>query len=139
MNFLIMLVLLIAYIIWHYKFRKTPKKSGRGKPMDRAFDSFIELRLYNELTRRGYHVVPQYRCGYYRIDLALPRYRVAIECDGHAFHSSPAQKKRDARRSAYLRRNGWRSVLRFSGSQINKDVSACVNRIEKKLGKNNTW
>nr|WP_144922397.1 DUF559 domain-containing protein [Paenibacillus bovis] len=95
-------------------------------------ESYIERRLYKALQYRGYYVRTQVRCGKYRIDIALPAYRLAIECDGKAYHSSPEQKAHDRRKNAYLRRNGWR-VLRFSGRQINGELSKVLARIEKAL------
>jgi very-short-patch-repair endonuclease len=94
-------------------------------------ESYIEWRLYEALAKKGYKVRTQTRCGPYRIDMTIGR--IAIECDGKAFHSSPEQKKYDKRRSSYLYRNGYRSVLRFTGSEINRNVWSCVSQIEKKL------
>lgn len=95
-------------------------------------ESPIEWRLYNALARRGYKVYTQTRCGPYYIDITIGN--IAIECDGKAFHSSPAQKSYDKRRSSYLYKNGYKSVLRFTGSEINRNVNQCVNRIEQKIG-----
>lgn len=94
-------------------------------------ESPIEWRLYNALARKGYKVKTQVRCGPYRIDMCIGN--IAIECDGYAFHSSPSQKKYDRNRSAYLYRHRYRSVLRFTGSEINRDVKKCVAVIEKKV------
>jgi very-short-patch-repair endonuclease len=94
-------------------------------------ESPIEWRLYNALARKGYNVRTQVRCGPYRIDMCIGN--IAIECDGKDFHSSPEQKKYDKRRTSYLYRNGYRSVLRFTGSDINRNVNNCVNCIENKL------
>jgi very-short-patch-repair endonuclease len=96
-------------------------------------ESWIEQRLYNALTSKGYLVRKQVRCGPFRIDLVIGG--IAIECDGKHFHSSPDQKLYDKRRSAYLYRHGYKSVLRFTGAEINSDVQKCVGAIEKKLFK----
>lgn len=93
-------------------------------------ESPIEWKLYNALIRRGYKVKTQVRCGSYRIDITIGR--LAIECDGKSFHSSPDQKKYDKRRSAYLNRNGY-SVIRFTGSDINGNINECVKMIERRL------
>lgn len=95
-------------------------------------ESPIERRLFKALTYRGFNVKTQEKCGPYRIDLVLPLYRIAIECDGKAYHSSPEQKKRDKRKTNYLRRHGW-SVLRFTGSDINGNMSKVIRRIEGKI------
>ena len=43
----------------------------------------------------------------YRLDLAYPRARVAVEYDGHDHHSSPADRARDEARRTWLREHGW--------------------------------
>ncbi|MBP1944629.1 endonuclease domain-containing protein [Cytobacillus luteolus] len=95
-------------------------------------ESPIETRLYGALTTRGYYVETQVPCGKYRIDIALPQYRLAIECDGKAFHSSAAQKAHDAKKNSYLKKNGWK-VLRFSGRQINSNMGHVIRKIEQNL------
>ncbi|WP_308162466.1 hypothetical protein [Bacillus sp. ISL-7] len=45
-------------------------------------------------------------CGKYRIDIAFVGPRIAIECDGKDFHSSPKQKAHDYKKNAHLRKNG---------------------------------
>ena len=94
-------------------------------------ESSIESRLYNALIRNGYYVRTQVPCGKYQIDLALPGpgYKLAIECNGKAYHSSPEQKARDRRKDRYLKRNGWK-VLRFSGSMINGNMEKVLKRIK---------
>jgi len=106
------------YLNW--KTRKYPR-----------FDSIIEQRLYWALRNRGYKPKTQTRCGPFRIDLTIGN--IAIECDGKDFHSSPAQQNYDRRRTAYLYRHGYKSVLRFTGSQINRNADECVSKISKKL------
>jgi very-short-patch-repair endonuclease len=97
-----------------------------------ACESPIERRLYDALQLRGYYVKTQVPCGKYRIDLALPTYKIAIECDGRAYHSTPQQKAHDRRKNAYLRKHGWR-VLRFSGRMIYRDLPKVIARIEKEV------
>ncbi|WP_257009461.1 endonuclease domain-containing protein [Bacillus sp. 7884-1] len=84
-------------------------------------ESPIERQLYDALMLIGYAVPTQIHCGKYRIDLALIGPRIAIECDGKAYHSSPKAKARDRRKDKYLKENGWQ-VLRFSGRQIILDI-----------------
>ena len=43
----------------------------------------------------------------YRLDLAYPRARIAIEYDGRDHHSSPSDRARDETRRAWLRAHGW--------------------------------
>lgn len=46
--------------------------------------------------------------------------KIAIECDGYDYHSSPEQKREDDIRARKLKRSGWKDILRYSGSEINK-------------------
>ena len=66
--------------------------------------------------------------GIYRIDIALSSHKIALECDGKNFHTSPIDKARDRRKDAYLHSNGW-VVIRFTGSRINKDLNGILNHI----------
>ncbi|ARK30760.1 endonuclease domain-containing protein [Halalkalibacter krulwichiae] len=95
-------------------------------------ESPIERRLYNALVNNGYVVRTQVPCGKYRIDLALIGSKLAIECDGKAYHSSPAQKAHDRRKNAFLRKHGWK-VLRFSGKRIYRDLNGVLRKIENEI------
>lgn len=68
---------------------------------------------------------PQVEVGPYRIDLAIPKKKVAIELDGHEFHNTRLQRTNDAERRIYLQKQGW-EVITFTGSQINADVYQCI-------------
>ena len=51
------------------------------------------------------------------VDLAYPQWRIAIEIDGFAWHSSPARKRADEYRQNRLVVLGW-AVLRFSATDV---------------------
>ena len=53
----------------------------------------------------------------YRLDFAIPEKKIAIEVDGHEFHSTKEQRTKDAVRDRNLQLEGWR-VFRFTGSEI---------------------
>lgn len=75
------------------------------------FDSLFEQQVYLQIKNRGYHVVPQFPAGSKRIDLVVvgARGRLAVECDGDAFHhATRAQIEKDQRRDRELKRVGWR-------------------------------
>lgn len=97
-------------------------------------DSYIERKLYLELKKNGFNPVPQVKCGPYKIDLALYRYNLAIECDGKAYHSSPEQRRHDARKNRYLKKNGWK-VCRLSGKTINSNLGYAINHIKKRIAR----
>jgi hypothetical protein len=47
----------------------------------------------------------------YRLDLAYPFARVAVEYDGEEFHSGAAAESSDAERRDWLSRHGWRVIV----------------------------
>lgn len=52
-----------------------------------------------------------------RVDLAEPRLRIVVECEGYAFHSDRAAFRKDAIRFTSLVAAGWRP-LRFTWEQV---------------------
>jgi hypothetical protein len=47
----------------------------------------------------------------YRLDLAYPHAKVAVEYDGREFHEGDARRIADERRRRWLRRNGWTVIV----------------------------
>jgi very-short-patch-repair endonuclease len=74
------------------------------------FDSLFEQRVFLRLRQRGYCVIPQYPVNDRRIDLVVigSGRRLAVECDGRAWHTSPDQVRDDLERERELRRLGWK-------------------------------
>jgi very-short-patch-repair endonuclease len=68
--------------------------------------------------------------GRFRLDGAVfcTRGAVAIECDADAWHSRPAQRRRDAAKDAALRRFGW-TVVRLRENAIVRDAAGCIRRV----------
>jgi very-short-patch-repair endonuclease len=134
---IVITVLFIAavYGIWTLLTTKSADITPSSGDMEWSkCESPIESRVYNALRYRGHYVRTQVPCGKYRIDIVLPHYRLAIECDGKDWHSSPEQKAHDRRKDAYLRKQGY-SVMRISGSQINGNMKGVIKRIENKIEK----
>ncbi|MGB6246321.1 AAA domain-containing protein [Gordonia sp. (in: high G+C Gram-positive bacteria)] len=73
------------------------------------FDSLFEQRVFLDLVARGYHVNPQVEVNSRRIDLVVTGTagKLAVECDGDAFHATPEQRARDLERERELKRCGW--------------------------------
>jgi len=94
--------------------------------------SSVELMLYNALVAAGLSPVQQYSIPPYTIDYAFPSYKLAVECDGDYWHSTPWQIKKDKQRDKYLAELGWRT-LRIKEKQIKSDVTACVALVIKAL------
>lgn len=83
------------------------------------FESLFEQKVFREIKSRGYFVVPQYEVGSRRLDLVVvgDGGRLAVECDGHLWHTSTAQQISDARRDRELRRMRW-DVIRIRESEF---------------------
>lgn len=72
----------------------------------------IETWLWAEIRACDAVLYPQFPIGRFFVDFANPAAKVAIECDGAAYHTD---KAKDARRDAELQALGW-TVYRISGS-----------------------
>ncbi|SDE01422.1 endonuclease domain-containing protein [Belnapia rosea] len=72
----------------------------------------------------------RYRVDFILVDFILKDARLIIELDGHEHHSTKEQLKKDAIRQRYLTRAGY-SVIRFAGSEINRDPAACVREVRE--------
>ena len=96
---------------------------------DRPPDSVLEVRML-ELLRDA--ALPSPKCQHYvgadRLDFAYPEWRVNIECDGWAFHSTQSDRSRDISRDARLMARGW-TVIRFSWYQIIKQPLVVASTI----------
>ncbi len=101
-----------------------------GRPTDSALETIVcELLRDGGLPRphRQYPVSDGSRV-VARIDLAYPESRLAIEVDGHAFHSSRRDWQRDRSRQNELTRHGWR-IYRLTWEDVThrpRDVVADV-------------
>ncbi|GAB2594346.1 hypothetical protein Aab01nite_82850 [Paractinoplanes abujensis] len=92
-----------------------------AKPTD-PFESLFEQRVFRKIRERGFFVVPQFPVGTRFLDLVVvgDGSRLAVECDGHQWHTSPADTAADARRDRELRRMGW-NVVRIRESEFEFD------------------
>lgn len=64
----------------------------------------------------------------YVCDFAIPEAMLIIECDGNYWHAQPKAIASDKRKNKYLHDRGY-TVLRFSETEINRDVNRCVQII----------
>ncbi|MCG0237722.1 MAG: AAA domain-containing protein [Firmicutes bacterium] len=96
-------------------------------------ESEFERQVLKELMARGYAVRPQVRVGHYRIDLVVEgmRSRLAIECDGDAFHG-PDRWEADLRRQMTLERMGWR-FFRIRGSAFYRNRERALAPLWERL------
>lgn len=93
------------------------------------YESWFEVDVALELLRRNYRVRPQVEVAGYRIDLVVEGLanRLAVECDGEAWHE-PAQFEQDMARQRQLERAGW-IFVRIRESEFYADRKSAVRRI----------
>ena len=70
--------------------------------------------------------------GPWRIDLAFPEHRVAVEVDGWAWHVDPLRFRADRRKGNAITRAGW-DLLRFTWHDLNATPERTVNEIAATL------
>lgn len=85
----------------------------------------------------GFYICAQRWVGTYRVDFACfvvgkkgEVYRLAVECDGQAFHSSVPDVAADKARDRFLLTAGW-PVMRFTGSEIHADPAGCGAQVSQ--------
>lgn len=77
----------------------------------------IEAWLWSDLRAADVVMYPQFPVGGMFVDFGNPVAKVAIECDGRAYHQD---KAKDADRDAKLAALGW-TVYRLTGSECRQD------------------
>jgi very-short-patch-repair endonuclease len=105
--------------------------------LEKRCDSDFERAVLKRMLLRDLRPLPQFKIGSYRIDFVLPLAdgrRLAIECDGDAYHG-PDQWEADIRRQALLERVGNCVFVRIRGSVFSRDpekaMAALWHRIEE--------
>lgn len=96
-------------------------------------ESVFEQKVMEKLVQNGFRVIPQWRVGYYRIDLVVEGggKRLAIECDGDRYH--PIEKiPEDMERQAVLERLGWR-FIRIRGSAFFRNPDQTMQHVFHRL------
>lgn len=77
----------------------------------------IERNLWADIREQNMVMYPQYPVGRYFVDFANPVAKVAIECDGAAYHQD---QSKDAARQREIEALGW-AVYRITGAECNQD------------------
>jgi hypothetical protein len=93
-------------------------------------DSDLETRVLRVLVGQGFPPpAQQYRVRIggrtFRIDLAYPVIRLAIELDGWEFHSSRSAFDDDRTRANLLVAHGW-TVVRFTSRSTDDEILSCI-------------
>jgi hypothetical protein len=69
----------------------------------------------------------------YRLDLAWPHHKVAVEYDGREFHESAAQREYDQRRRSWLRQQGWTVIVVTKDSFTDEALDAWLEELRSAL------
>lgn len=111
--------------------RRLDEQSGRwgNRQLDRLKRE-CDPKAESEAERRGQRLLrrggitgwianfPILLCGEaFRIDIAFPELKIAIEIDGWAFHRSKERKERDERKANALAQAGW-TLLKFGWDDV---------------------
>jgi len=96
-------------------------------------ESDFERRVLRDLLRLGYSVKAQYQVGHKRIDFVIfgLKDRLAVECDGDAFHGIE-QWEEDWGRQRDLERLGWK-FHRIRGSAYYRDQEREIKKLVEVL------
>lgn len=96
-------------------------------------DTSIEIAMEKELIKRGMPYLKQCPIeGVALVDFLLPN-KIVVQCDGIFWHSMEDHKKRDTNQDFVLGFKGY-TVFRFTGTEIRKSVSKCVDKVIKGVG-----
>jgi very-short-patch-repair endonuclease len=109
------------------------KEAAEVLRLARPAESPMETRLRLLLIDAGLPCpVVQHQVGRYRLDLAYPKLKVAIEYDGD-HHRDRATFRRDVARLNALRAAGW-TVLRFTADDVLRDPARIIAQVTTVLG-----
>jgi very-short-patch-repair endonuclease len=105
---------------------RRPRQPGE---QPEPYESWFEVDVALELLKRKYRLLPQVEVAGYRIDLVVEglENRLAVECDGDAWHG-PERFEQDMARQRQLERVGW-TFVRIRESEFYADRAGAVRRI----------
>jgi hypothetical protein len=69
----------------------------------------------------------------YRLDLAYPRHRIAVEYDGEEFHRTEEQKRQDEARRSWLHDNGWTVIVVRTGGFSGPERERWLGELDEAL------
>lgn len=85
-----------------------------GEKRSERTESPLEEKVFQSMKKLGLQPRLQIPFHTFWLDMCFIDEKVAIELDGKKYHDNSEAKKRDARKDALLRSEGW-SVERFDG------------------------
>lgn len=132
----------------------TPEQRRKNMQSIRSENTKIEVLLRKALWRKGYRYRKNDKSLPGKPDIVLPKYRIAIFCDGEFFHGKDWEvlkprleqgnngefwvnkisrnKVRDDETNKQLLFLGW-TVIRFWGKDIQKNLDECIKVVEETI------
>lgn len=103
--------------------------NGRGLtiPQEKLFNLLSQYGAITEYAISTKGFVGNYPNNY-KVDIALPKYNIAIEIDGNS-HRAYKRKIEDIKKTKLLQNKGWK-VIRFWNDEINNNIENCLKEIE---------
>lgn len=96
----------------------------------KGIESPIEKKMVFELERVGFECVNQLKISTIRVDIAIPKFKMIVECDGRDYH---LDKEKDRIRDQICSKYGW-EVVRFTGTEIFMDAPRLARELAIRLG-----
>lgn len=112
----------LARVVW-----RSPRAAEVARVAGALSDSGLESHFRALLTAAAIAMRQQVRIDGHRVD-GLIGERLIVQLDGFAFHSTPADRRRDLEQDARLVLRGY-TVLRFDYAQVMFDPEAVLDRI----------
>ncbi|ARK30103.1 AAA domain-containing protein [Halalkalibacter krulwichiae] len=96
-------------------------------------ESDFERAVFDQISTRGFNVVPQHEVAGFRIDLVVEGTtgRIAVECDGDQWHG-PERYDYDMNRQRILERCGWK-FWRVRGSEYYRSPETALDLLWETL------
>jgi len=132
----------------------TPEQRRKNMQHIRSKDTGIEVQLRKALWKNGYRYRKNYKELPGKPDIVLTKYKIAIFCDGEFFHGKDWEvlkprlergnnsdfwirkisrnMERDDDVNKQLLFLGW-TVIRFWGTEIEKNTDECIRVIEETI------
>lgn len=109
-------------VIW-----RSPRAAEMARVAGALSDSGLESHFRALLSAAGISMRQQVRIDGHHVD-GLIGERLVVQLDGFAFHSAPADRRRDLEQDARLVLRGY-TVLRFDYAQVMLEPATVVDRV----------
>lgn len=120
----------------HQMQHKPVVQGGNGRGPTRPQQMLAQALGWDKLEYvicPGSKMIAQGYAHHYKIDIANPELKIAIEVDGNS-HCTLERQMEDIKKEVLLRSLGW-IVLRFTNGQIEKDLKRCVQMVTFTISK----